>query len=142
MVRYIDAEKIDFKLGVPLQDANGDLYISLRDVIKAIAQTPTEDVVPKSIFERPNKMLDSYLLHYGLVDKRGLIDEAKREVAKEIFEEITDKLRKCVGEAIKGIDIGVRNGNERQMLTNLDAKIVLDALLICAAELKKKYTEG
>lgn len=70
MPRYIDAEKIDLKLGIPLEDANGELYIPLRDVVKAIAQTPTEDVVPKSVFERPNKMLDSYVLHYGIVNNR------------------------------------------------------------------------
>ena len=59
MARYIDADKIDFRLGVPLEDANGDLYIPLRDVIKAIAQTPTEEVVSKrdcakDIFEEIN----------------------------------------------------------------------------------------
>lgn len=45
MARYIDAEKIDFRLGVPFQDADGELYIGIRDIRKAIAQTPTADVV-------------------------------------------------------------------------------------------------
>lgn len=45
MPRYIDAKKIDFKLGVPFQVADGELFIGIRDIRKVIAQTPTEDVV-------------------------------------------------------------------------------------------------
>lgn len=130
MQRYIDAEKIDLKLGVPLQDASGELYIPLRDVVKAIAQTPTEDVVPKSVFERPNKTLDSYLLHYGLVNKRGLIDEAKREVAKEIFEEI-DKIL-----VDYKIDRCLEKWGLRLVVSNREC---IEQRL---SELKNKYTEG
>lgn len=47
MPRYFDAEKIDFKLGIPLEDANGELYIAIRDVRKAIAQASVDIVIPK-----------------------------------------------------------------------------------------------
>ena len=42
--RFIDANKIDFKLNF-LAGADGDIYLSLDNVQKAIAQTPTEDVI-------------------------------------------------------------------------------------------------
>ena len=119
MARYIDADKIDFRLGVPLEDASGDLYIPLRDVIKAIAQTPTEDVVPKSVFDQPSQILDSYILHHGLVNKRGLIDEAKREVAKEIFEEI---------------EVALKNSIEHELFN-------ISKFTRELAKLKKKYTK-
>jgi len=50
MQRFIDAEKIDLKL-FPFQCADGEIYVSVDDVRRAIARTPTEDVVPKSEVE-------------------------------------------------------------------------------------------
>ena len=41
MPRFIDAEKIDLKTNL-LAVEEGELYIALSDVKKAIAQTPTE----------------------------------------------------------------------------------------------------
>ena len=42
--RFIDANKIDFRLNF-LSDQDGDIYLALPDIKRAIAQTPTEDVV-------------------------------------------------------------------------------------------------
>ena len=42
--RFIDANKIDFRRRC-LSDEDGNLYVDMTDVKKAIAQTPTEDVV-------------------------------------------------------------------------------------------------
>ena len=44
MSRYIDVDKI--RVTIPsCVDDEGDVYVSLSDVRKAIAQTPTEDVI-------------------------------------------------------------------------------------------------
>ena len=80
----------------------------------------TAEVAPRAEVERLERILNSYALQYGTVrDKQKVIDEAKSEVAREIFEEI-DKI-----------------------LDNysiiLDGEIGFFSLI---AELKKKYTEG
>ena len=46
MARYIDADKIDFKLPY-FTDDSGDVLVSLRTVKRCIDMTPTADVVPK-----------------------------------------------------------------------------------------------
>lgn len=47
------------------------------------------DFVPKSEVERLEHILDCYALQYGTVtEQREVIDKAKAEVAREIFEEI------------------------------------------------------
>ena len=90
---------------------------------RVIDRMPTADVVPKSEVEkleneveRLTTILNSYALQYGTVaDKQKVIDKAKAEVAREIFEEI----EKVVNYALC-VDI-----------TDWSAYI----------ELKKKYTE-
>lgn len=42
--RYIDANKIDFKM--PCEYEHEEIFVSMDDVRKAIAQTPKEDVKP------------------------------------------------------------------------------------------------
>jgi hypothetical protein len=84
MPRYINPKKIDFRIPCYPDDEGNDVLVSLKTVKRCIAMTPSEDVVPKS------------------------------EVAREIFEEIENRL---------GI------GHD-----------ILDAWDIIA-ELKKKYTE-
>lgn len=44
MPRYIDPRKIDFKTHA-IPGADGEIYLAYSDVRKAIAQTPSEDVV-------------------------------------------------------------------------------------------------
>ena len=81
---------------------------------------PIADVVPKSEVDRLTNILDSYALQYGTVmDKHIVIEKARQEVAREIFEEI-EKL-----------------SNVYQFPK--DAHRVLDESDY--AELKKKYTE-
>lgn len=47
MKKYIDASKIRLT-AVGTVDEDGDILVSVRDVKKAIDQTPAADVVPKS----------------------------------------------------------------------------------------------
>jgi hypothetical protein len=80
MPRYIDAELLD-----PEDFENCTPY-QAREIIEDI---PTADVVPKSEVERLEQILNSYALQYGTVkDQQAVIDKAKAEVAREIFEEI------------------------------------------------------
>ena len=46
MPRYIDADKINFRLPY-FTDESGDALVSLKTVKRCIAMTPTEDVAPK-----------------------------------------------------------------------------------------------
>ena len=51
----------------------------------------TAEVMPKSEVDRLQHILDSYALQYGTVmDKHIVIEKAREEVAREIFEEIED----------------------------------------------------
>lgn len=82
----------------------------------------TADVVPKSEVERLEHILNSYALQYGTVkDQHEVIDKAKSEVAKEIFEEIEKWL---VHEYVPYI-----RGYSNSLARNF-------------AELKKKYVES
>ena len=83
-----------------------------------------EYVAQKSKVDRLERICNSYALQYGTVkDQQAVIDKAKADVAREIFEEIEEALilSKCYG------DSGVYF--ERDIETDI-------------AELKKKYTEG
>ena len=81
------------------------------------------DVVPDSEVERLKRILNSYTLQYGTVrDQQKVIDEAKREVAREIFEEIETKLKPVTMISFFGEPV-------------YDSSVIL-------AEIKKKYLEG
>ena len=114
MPRYIDADAFieKFKKALETQEQYG-LYNHAKItqyVIKAIENEPTADVVPKSEVERWRRNLEAVLEE---------IPETKREVAREIFEEI--KEIGSFGEPI--VDYICMSFDE-------------------LAELKKKYTEG
>ena len=111
MPRFIDEEKIDFRLPYYPDEDSGDTLVSLKTVKRCIAMTPTEDVVPKSEVDR---LIDKWIGEETLTQDEktlrlieALRDEAKRyeryyfnheydkliakakaEVAREIFEEI------------------------------------------------------
>ena len=86
---------------VQIDNHTWDDYNRLDDVERFCDNyIPTTDVVPKSEVEELEKeverltnILNSYALQYGtVVDKQKVIDKAKVEVAREIFEEIEHKL--------------------------------------------------
>ena len=121
MARYIDLEELERRIKknvkpeIPEEKAFVEYYKG--ECIRQGYAMPVADVAPKSEVERLERILDSYALQYGTAtDKQKVIDGAKSEVAREIFEEI----EKVVGYALC-VD-----------LTDWSAY----------TELKKKYTEG
>jgi hypothetical protein len=51
MQRYIDADKIDFRMPYYPDEDGSDALVSLKTVKRCIAMTPTEDVVPRSTID-------------------------------------------------------------------------------------------
>ena len=130
MGKYLDTDKLDYtRVSIYWgDDSEGravyrDCFVAFRSDIEALH---TVDVVPKSEAEaleeeikRLQSILNNYALRYGTVrDQRAVIDNAKAEVAKEIFAEIE---RTCV-DTFGNFYVGATHG--------------------AFAELKKKYTEG
>ena len=88
-----------------------------------------EYVAQKSKVDRLERICNSYALQYDTVkDQQAVIDKAKTEVAREIFEEIAEKLEGL-------FDFFRQDGCIRE-----SSAIMLAISEI--AELKKKYTEG
>ena len=106
MPKYIDVEKIRLT-AVGTVDEDGDILVSVRDVKRAIEQTPAADVVPKSEVERLEKELENMLvskqteLHIPMEyvvrvrTEHPIYKAIKTEVAREIFEEIENVLSDC-----------------------------------------------
>ena len=113
MARYADIDKV-------MQNLNTNKYGDTNVVEVGIAlDKAIADVVPKSEVERLQHILDSYALQYGTVmDKHIVIEKAREDVAREIFEEID-----------KGF---------AEMYPLFSKVLIINFL----AELKKKYTEG
>ena len=102
MARYIDADKLIAHLQDEIRGceppfgsrANGKSIaygtkLGLKSAISFVETLSTEDVAPKSELERLENVLNYYALQYGTVkDQQRVIDKAKSEVAREIFEEI------------------------------------------------------
>ena len=129
MARYIDADKLSKNLGNLDTGFTGIMpieFVYTEDIDKA----PTADVVPKSEVERLERICNSYALQYGTVrDQQKVIDKAKAEVAREIFEEIENI---------------IENNRYKSYLANSpfwgwSYRIV--GIINGIAELKKKYTE-
>ena len=122
MPRFIDEEKIDFRLPYYPDEDSGDALVSLKTVKRSIAMTPTEDVVPKSEVEvwKQNR--------FNLYQRLELYEMTRQKVAREIFEEIEEVFRQHTegGYYLNGTWFP-----ERLDLYTGDA----------IAELKKKYTE-
>ena len=121
MSRYIDADKLleslqeelDYYPLLYTREQNEWFDKGLKRALRIVKIFPTADVVPKSEVERWRRNLEAVLEE---------IPETKREVAREIFEEIEKALNlsKCYGES------GIYFEHD------IEADI---------AELKKKYTE-
>jgi hypothetical protein len=111
---------------------DGMYTINAKAVKFAIDNTPTADVVPKSVVEELKK--DRYqILPDGRLEllPRTDIDAIKAEVAREIFEKIEEARERW--EAIYSSDhFGFDGGAYRYLETDVDHTIY---------ELKKKYTE-
>jgi hypothetical protein len=100
MARYIDADKVMEEIA----RIGGHNLCEWETIgVKAlIDRQPTADVAPKSEVdalekevERLKKILNNYALQYGTcMSQQKVIDKAKSEVAREIFEEIEDLLHK------------------------------------------------
>ena len=135
MTRYIDADALIEKMSDLIAETWGkglgrswwSHSVILKDnFIRLIKQAPTADVVPKSEVERLEAeverlkgILTSYALQYGTAtDKEVFLRDAKTEVAREIFAEIEQLLKRTCEKGYCGS--------------------ISDLL----AELKKKYTEG
>ena len=89
------AEKEYIERGVLLQDLalTPDYWYKGRTINAILGEQPVEDVVPRVEVERLEQILNSYALQYGTVqDQHEAIYKIKREMAKEIFAEITNKL--------------------------------------------------
>jgi hypothetical protein len=80
MNRYIDANAIDFKL--PVSHANEEVFVSLNDVKRAIAQTPTADVAPRSEIAR-EIIADMYEMIKGYENIDVYLDRIKKKYESE-----------------------------------------------------------
>lgn len=89
MPRYINPEKIDFRLPY-FKDENGDALVSLRAVKQCIDATPSEDVVPKSEYEAA--IIDRNAARLGMIAEHERLKTAKADAAREIFEEFEEYL--------------------------------------------------
>ncbi len=126
MPRYIDADALLKGLELSIKSWSGDcnsnaptMVRAYQDVVYRVKKAPTADVAPRAEVERLTVELqamrgaaNSYKMHY---------ENAKAEVAREIFEEI-DKYAKVVTKIAQ------------------DGKVVWESP-ISWAEIKKKYTE-
>ena len=133
MARYIDAEALTDRMLERYNDlceehGDYDHYTTgYGDAIDVIENAPTADVVPNSEVERLEHILDSYALQYGTVtEQQEIIDEAKAEVAREIFEEISKASADWGCYCISAFKWGYVTTDVSKTL----------------AELKKKYTES
>lgn len=96
-----------------------------------------DDVISRRQVERLEKILDFYAIQYGTVkDQQKVIDKAKSEVAKEIFEEIKNKISEDINDMVEYVD-GITDPDA------LDGKYetiaALEWALDSVNEIEKKY---
>ena len=97
-----------------------------------------EYVAQKSKVDRLERICNYYALQYGTVkDQQAVIDKAKTEVAREIFEEI----ERYAELNLASLDIA-ENVEPRAKEFFGGGKQAFSLLLDKLYELKKKYTEG
>ena len=136
MERFIDANQIRLT-SQTFKDEDGEVYIPLSDVKKAIQQTPTAHVKPLA------EVCHDYGVVYAelqetkcLVEKK--ITKAKQAVASDIFEEIHSKLDKEI-ERYARLEQGSIEQRER-MFYEISKQTIVGVRHYIAG-LKKKYTE-
>ena len=147
MARYIDLdtaiENIRNGDGTPTQKLFAEC---------CLLGIPAADVAPRSEVEKLsnrvmmlNEICESYALQYGTaIDKEIILKTAKSDVAREIFEEIEQKIKLVLEINSKEKDEllykGFFNCEMLSALNNQSA--VLRAIADFIAELKKKHTEN
>lgn len=120
-MRYIDADKFKNNLEKAMEKMHligGVKGVDVGAVIVALDRQPTADVVPRAELDAMRGAANSYKMHY---------ENAKAEVAREIFEEIEKSLNDCT--VVRSFDYGKPYFAISKFKSNF-------------AELKKKYTEG
>lgn len=118
MARYIDADKIDFRLPY-FTDENSGVLVSLQAVKRCIAMTPTADVVPRA----------EVLKDINEIFIEELIDALEAERQSE------QRYRDSALECEKCFEAEIHSYCEDKLDT------IITSLQIFKAELKKKYTE-
>lgn len=114
------------------------------EIIKTIENAPTEDVVPRSEVEEADKeiarlkeILTNYALQYGTVKtQQKVINQAKQEIAREIFEEIEGNTNQAI-KRLKDAKEGVTDKDLRNYVNGKIGEVENTQTFI--AELKKKY---
>ena len=144
MARYIDADALLENLKKQYGEELGwQCTVNMSDVGMMIEDAAIADVVPKSEVEELNRECESLGKTVNeaseLIRKlKGKVEEAKIEVARELFEEMYKKCASKIQPHIRPIfkndddfDAGFRNGKTDALIE----------VLMLIAELKKKYTE-
>ena len=145
MGRHIDADQIPYYLDTSDEAPMEGRKIAFKSDIDKI---PTSDVVPRSEVEalekeikRLQSILNNYALRYGTVrDQRAVIDNAKAEVVRKIFEEIDSKILAEI-DRNNGVLIEFEGANEpyHRIKGEVSALCKMQDFI---AELKKKYPES
>lgn len=123
MPKYIDLDKVKIT-GEMFLDDDDEALIPLSYIRRALLMAPVEDVAPRSELELYKRQVNE--LEDELATTYDKLENAKAEVAREIFEEIEKILEKNHKKYTVG---GYRYDYYEAVITER------------FAELKKKYTE-
>jgi hypothetical protein len=137
MPNYIDKDKL-------IRDLidNRNFYPAI--VKRAIENAPTEDVVPRSEVEKFIQEIDHIQKDKAEIKylKEHLIEQAKQEVAKQIFEEIRQEIKLALDSNYKAKDehLNKYKDYDAQFISLVNGKILsLRGIDDFLDELKKKY---
>ena len=147
MARYIDADKLLEELNVELmyestmfsKEQEEYLQKGIRIAIGDVKRFPTADVVPKSEVERlEGELIVERTRRENAV---GAYHEARQKIAREIFEEIEEKIEREVRfyKSVYDASCDTENLVKAKAYGRVIASGIIHDFII---ELKKKYTEG
>ncbi len=122
MPRYIDADALievleAWKRDCAECDCESEAGQAIFDCICQIQDTPTADVVPKSEYDRMEKLFNDMTQ-----EAKGYLNRIYG-IRAEVAREIIDKIESVMFDRFSNIMLG-------------------EDIRLCLAELKKKYTEG
>jgi len=143
MARYIDLDKaierLNFSPAFPNMGTDG--YFLLGVVEDLLKKQPTADVVPKSEYDRLEKLFNDMTQ-----EAKGYLNRIygiRADVANEIFAEIAREVYSKIPDKILPITIAeMRNPLNYEDGLNFGSRNAYFDTLKIIAELKKKYTEG